>query len=126
VVDPTGGLGDPSESLLASVEQFRTKYVFLAPSDYQENFVDVVAPIGTVVVMDGLPLLWTGVHEIADGYGTMRISLSGINPSALGAHVLIASAPVGMQVIGYGMFTSYQYPGGLNLKRLAPPPPDPP
>jgi hypothetical protein len=25
-------------------------------------------------------------------------------------------------VLGYGSYTSYQYPGGLNLKRIAPPP----
>jgi hypothetical protein len=39
-----------------------------------------------------------------------------------GAHVLDASAPVGIQVIGYGDYTSYQYPGGLNLGQIAPPP----
>jgi hypothetical protein len=130
IVDPVtsagGGLGDPSESLVASVEQFRTKYVFLAPSDYSENFIDLVAPIDAVMALDGVPLLWAGATPIADGYGVLRMSLAGIHPNWLGAHVLTASAPVGMQVIGYGMFTSYQYPGGLNLKQLAPPPPDPP
>ena len=29
--------------------------------------------------------------------------------------MLTATAPVGIQVIGYGSYTSYQYPGGLNL-----------
>ncbi len=29
--------------------------------------------------------------------------------------MLTASAPVGIQVLGYGAYTSYQYPGGLNL-----------
>jgi hypothetical protein len=28
-------------------------------------------------------------------------------------------------VIGYGQFTSYMYPGGLNLSAIAPPPPPP-
>jgi hypothetical protein len=25
-------------------------------------------------------------------------------------------------VLGYGLYTSYQYPAGLNLKHIAPPP----
>ncbi len=36
-----------------------------------------------------------------------------------GAHVPNASQPVGLQVVGYGDFTSYRYPGGLNLVRIA-------
>ncbi len=125
-VDPNAILGDPSESLIASVEQFRTKYVFLAPTDYSENFVDVVAPVGATVVLDGAALKTTGVRTTTDGYVVVRISLNGVNVGAGGAHVLAASAPVGAQVLGYGAYTSYQYPAGLNLKAIAPPPPDPP
>jgi hypothetical protein len=35
----------------------------------------------------------------------------------------VANEPVGLQVLGYGKYTSYQYPGGLNLGKIAPPPP---
>ena len=31
------------------------------------------------------------------------------------------SEPVGIVVYGYGAFTSYMYPGGLDLKKIAPP-----
>ena len=41
-----------------------------------------------------------------------------------GAHVLVSDKEVGLQVIGYGFATSYQYPGGLNLKGIAPPLPE--
>jgi hypothetical protein len=34
-----------------------------------------------------------------------------------------SSPPVALQVLGYGFATSYQYPGGLNLQLVAPPPP---
>jgi hypothetical protein len=37
--------------------------------------------------------------------------------------VLVSDKPVGLQVMGYGSYTSYQYPGGLNLGLIAPPPP---
>lgn len=35
------------------------------------------------------------------------------------AHVLEGSAPIGIQVMGYGDNTSYQYPGGLNLSAIS-------
>ncbi len=34
-----------------------------------------------------------------------------------------ANEPIGVQVLGYGRYTSYQYPAGLDLKPIAPPPP---
>jgi hypothetical protein len=45
-----------------------------------------------------------------------------LGPGQMGAHVLEASAPVGIQVEGYGAYTSYYYPGGLDLNAIAPPP----
>jgi hypothetical protein len=126
LVDVNRILGDPSESLMASVEQYRTKYVFLAPTDYEENFVDVVTPLGANVVLDGVALQTDSAQIIADGYGVVRVSLNGVNVGAGGAHVITSSDPIGVQVLGYGSFTSYQYPAGLNLKQIAPPPPNPP
>jgi hypothetical protein len=35
---------------------------------------------------------------------------------------MTSTMPVGAQVMGYGAYTSYQYPGGLNLTLIAPPP----
>jgi hypothetical protein len=122
LVDTTGE-GDPSESLMASVEQYRTKYVFLAPDDYDFNFADIVAPSGTDVYLDGMKLNPSRLMPIGDGYAALRVPLAGVNPSGNGAHVIVASAPVGLQVLGYGEYTSYQYPGGLNLTPIAPPPP---
>jgi hypothetical protein len=120
IVDPSGGEGDPSQSLMASVEQYRTKYVFLAPSDYDMNLIDVVAPSGTQMVLDGKTVDWGVQTPIAGGYNVWRLDLAGSNTSA---HVLEATTGVGVQVLGYGLFTSYQYPAGLNLKHIAPPPP---
>src|SRR5690606_15641557 len=38
--------GDPSQSFPVAVEQYRTRYVFLAPVDYKTSYVDVVASAG--------------------------------------------------------------------------------
>jgi hypothetical protein len=123
LIDPSGGLGDPSQSFMAAVEQYRTKYVFLAPNDYVVNYADIVGPIGAQVVLDNVMLPANRASTIGDGYGVLRVPLEGFNPAGGGSHVLLASAPIGLQVLGYGSFTSYQYPGGLNLKHIAPPPP---
>ncbi len=120
LVDPAGGLGDPSQSLFASVEQYRVKYVFLAPNDYSENWMDVVMPANAQLWLDGTMITAESPALIADGYQVARLGLIGNND---GAHTLIASQPVGLQVLGYGEYTSYQYPGGLNLTLIAPPPP---
>ena len=102
------------------MEQYRVKYVFLAPSDYTVNYADIVAPSGAKVLLDGTVLDLASTLPLPDGYVIVR---AGLMPGANGgAHVLLASAPVGVQVLGYGEFTSYQYPGGLDLKVIAPPP----
>ena len=57
IVDPStqtpNQQGDPDQSMAVAVAQFRTNYVFLAPSDYEESFVTIIAPVGTSVSIDG-------------------------------------------------------------------------
>jgi hypothetical protein len=115
---PNKRRGDPDQSAPASVEQYRKKYVFLAPDDYEVNFADVVLETGTTLSVDGKAVNVTPT-PISSGWGVARVPLDSGNA---GAHVLEASAPVGLQVLGYGMFTSYQYPGGLDLETITPPP----
>jgi len=111
--------GDPSQSLATAVEQFRMRYVFLAPKDYDTNIVNIIASPGTSVTLDGTKLSDTVFHPVGNsGMSVARVSLA-----ATGTHSLKADSPVGIQVYGYGSYTSYQYPGGLNLKSIAPPPP---
>ncbi len=111
--------GDPSQTFMTTVEQYRTKYVFLAPTDYDVSFIDVVQPDGATLTLDGAAVA-APVQPLSSGFGIARIQLGAGNG---GAHVLTASAPVGLQVIGYGTYTSYQYPGGSNLGKIAPVPP---
>jgi hypothetical protein len=111
--------GDPAQSNMYAVEQFRTKYVFLAPDDYDFSFADVVLPDGAVVYLDGVPLSLP-VTPVGSGFGVMRVPL----PVAAGdfGFTLESDMPVGLQVMGYGFATSYQVPGGLNLTRISEPP----
>ena len=122
VVDPSTGQGDPSQSFMVAVPQWRTRYVFLAPDDYAVSFVVIAMPVGTVVTLDGAQVTPTTQTEVTvddTGLAVLRLPLG---TGQAGAHVLTATRPVGIQVIGYGSFTSYQYPGGLDLAHISPPP----
>ncbi|MFO0675156.1 MAG: IgGFc-binding protein [Polyangiaceae bacterium] len=111
-------LGDPSMSFPVSVEQFRRSYIFLAPDDYMMSFVDVVAPPGTKVLIDGVENK-DAPTAISTNFEIRRVKLGAGNR---GSHTLTADKPTGIQVIGYGENTSYQYPAGLNLGQIAPAP----
>jgi hypothetical protein len=112
--------GDPSQSQPTSVEQFRKSYVFLAPDDYDVSFIDVIVPTGAAVKLDNAPLPGTPTPIGTSGFGVARVRLG---EGDAGAHTLESDKPVGVQVIGYGAYTSYQYPAGLDLAEIAPPPP---
>ena len=115
--------GDPDQSMVSSVEQFRTSYVFLAPTDYPVLFADVTATVDADIELDGQPIAapW---NMIGDGpFGVFRVDLTKSGND--GAHSLVAKKPVAVQVIGYGDNTSFQYPAGLNLKIISAPPPPP-
>jgi hypothetical protein len=42
-------------------------------------------------------------------------------PIGGGAHRIEGTAPFGILVYGFGSYTSYMYPGGLDLREIAPP-----
>ncbi len=114
-------MADPSMSIPTPVEQYRRKYVFLAPTDYDVSYADVIGEASAVLTLDDLPVQ-AAATPLSSGYVIRRIQLAETNG---GAHVLISDSPVGLRVIGYGQYTSYQYPGGMNLELIAPPPPVP-
>jgi hypothetical protein len=116
--DPTQQKGDPAQSLATAVEQYRKKYIFLAPTDYDINYLDIIHPTDAMMTIDGAS--WApSATPISSGFNITRLPL---NAGQQGAHVLESDQPVGIQVEGYGSYTSYYYPGGLDLKQNAPPP----
>ncbi|MBX3223883.1 MAG: IgGFc-binding protein [Labilithrix sp.] len=123
-VDPQFSLqksmGDPSQSFAVTVEQYRKKYVFLAPTDYTTSYVDVVTSEGTTLTLDGADVSAELTPIGGTSFFVARIKLAPVNE---GVHTLLSSKPSSIQVRGYGSYTSYQYPGGLNLGEIAPIPP---
>jgi hypothetical protein len=110
--------GDPAFSLAVPVEQYRTAYNFLTPDTYDQSYVNITARSeGTAsITLDGTDLSaapWEAIE------GTPFMSLrQPLNP---GSHVMSAAAGAdfGIVVYGYGQFTSYMYPGGLDLEAIA-------
>ena len=115
--ETAGGMtGDPSMALAVPVEQFRSTYLFHSPLTYDTNFVDVTAPMGAVVMLDGAPVTLQAVA--GTGYGLARVTPLGAGPNADGNHNIVGTMPFGISVYGYGQYTSYWYPGGLNVTDL--------
>ncbi len=102
------GIGDPDFSLSVSVDRFLTDYVFLVPSNYKANYINVMAPTGALATLDGAAL--TGFTEFVPGWSVLRIAV------APGAHTLKSVQKVGLLVYGWADFVSYSYPGGASLK----------
>ena len=101
--------GDPSLSLAVPSTQFRTDYVFLVPDTYTYDFVNVIAQTGAAIQLDGKTTTQKFSAIGSSGYGVARIPLAG------GNHAITGSSPFGIVVYGYAAYTSYMYPGGLNL-----------
>jgi len=108
-----GNFGDPAMALAVPIEQYRTSYLFHAPLSYQANYVDVTAPLGAGVVLDGTPLAFQPIG--GTGYGLARVRELAEGPNGDGNHVIVGDHPFGISVYGYGQYTSYWYPGGLDL-----------
>ena len=112
--------GNPSLSLVVPDAQYRTSYTFLAPVTYATSYIDVIALAGERPMIDGAALPDTEWRAIgASGFESARVEVSG------GAHLMDAPLPFGLLVYGFGTYTSYAYPGGLDLVEIEPASSDP-
>ncbi len=106
------GTGDPDLSIVPPVEQHRTDYKFLAPMDYAEQYVSIVAIAGDQVSLDGLPVTgWTP-------FGPGGVYAAATVPIATGAHRVECSLKCGVEVYGWSLAVSYMFAGGLDLKPI--------
>jgi hypothetical protein len=103
--------GDPSMAMAVPVEQYRGDYLIHAPLSFDQNWVNITAPAGASITVDGTAV--TGFAPIANGFELARVQLI---DNATGTHSIVSQgATFGVSVYGYGDFTSYWYPGGLDL-----------
>ena len=114
-----GGAGDPAMALAVTESQYRTDYLIHAPTNYPTNFANIIAPSSATVSVDGAVIDAAQFQAIgSSSYSVIRMPLSN---DGTGDHTISGSKPVGVTVYGYGVVTSYWYPGGLNLNDLTRP-----
>jgi hypothetical protein len=118
--DPVANRGGSSQTQVIAVEQFRDTYVFAAPLPIDQvneaSFVNIIQPASATLTLDGKPVDAFAWAVGSSSYAVRRVKLG---PGKNGAHVLHASAPVGIQVETWGLSAGHQYPGGLKLDAIA-------
>ena len=107
------GIGDPAFMLAIPVEQYRTDFVILVPEEYELNYINVVAPTGATVEVDG-ETVDPSEFELV-GSGTYSVYRTMVQP---GTHAITSSEPSGVIVYGYDQYVSYAYTGGLDLAEI--------
>jgi hypothetical protein len=104
-------VGDPAMAMAVPTEQFRNVYLFHAPTNYAYNYVNIVAPTNAVVTLDGVAVGgWSAIGNT--GFSLARVPLDN---GGNGNHTATSMSPFGISVYGYGVDTSYWYPGGSDL-----------
>ncbi|MBM4354389.1 MAG: hypothetical protein FJ109_11440 [Deltaproteobacteria bacterium] len=108
------GIGDPAFTLGIPMEQYLKEYIVLTPPAYIEDYVNIMAKIGTEgsITIDGNPVNAPFVPAGASGYAVAQVSVSD------GVHTIKGSEVFGVTAYGYDCDVSYAYPGGLSLKSL--------
>ena len=104
-------IGDANMTLAVPTAQYLSDYTFYTPSSYAYDYVDVIAPVGASVTLDGAAI--PALTPIGAGtYGLAQI------PVTSGVHTISGSKPFGITLYGYDYAISYSCVGGLNLSAI--------
>jgi hypothetical protein len=107
-------IGDPAMALAVATDQYRTSYLFHAPSNYETNYVNIIAPVDAEVLLDDVAV--TGFAQV--GSSDFAVAKVELDNGGDGNHFAESDQPFGISVYGYGWCTSYWYPGGLDLDEI--------
>ena len=102
--------GDPAMGTIPPSLHWRTSYEFLVPSTYEDDYVNIFASLGATVTLDGNEITaWDAVDDTP-----FKVHRARLYP---GPHTAESPTghPFGLMAYGYASFTSYYYPGGLDL-----------
>lgn len=103
-------IGDPAFLVNVPTDQFLSDYIVQTPSQYVQDYFNIVAPSGAEIRIDGSPV--TAPRTSLSGWDIMRVPVSD------GVHRVDADVAFGLYAYGYDCDVSYAYPGGLNLDSL--------
>ena len=107
--DSEFGMGDPSMVQVLPRALQRSDYLVYADPSWEANHVDLVAPLGAAIQVDGAPV--TELIPIgASGLVHAHVLLSNAGD---GSHRVLGDVPFGLSVYGVGYYGSFWYPAGL-------------
>lgn len=102
--------GDPAFGTMPPTNHWRQAYEFLVPTTYTDNYVNLVSQISARVILDDEEIDgWTEIQDTP--YQVFRARLTPGPHSAWSD----TGDPFGLVAYGYASYTSYLYPGGLDL-----------
>jgi hypothetical protein len=102
--------GDPAMGTLPPTSHWRSSYDFLVPDTYESDYVNIVARFGATVYLDGAEIGdWLVLEDTP-----YKVHRAALERGPHNAYSDGASA-FGLMAYGYASYTSYLYPGGLDL-----------
>jgi hypothetical protein len=110
--DTTNPPGDPALAFAVPIEQYRTSYTILVPDKYTDNYVSLIAAMGSSVLLDGGDVGGQLASFGTDTYGAARVK---VKP---GVHKIECGQTCGVEVYGFSEAVSYLFAGGLDLNRI--------
>lgn len=114
-------IGDPSLTVFPPIDQYRSDYIILTPSGWDQTWAVLIAEVGADVAIDGASpsgCITEPAGMIGDvTYESRRCQV------APGVHRLSGSKAFGVVAYGYGSAGSYAFVGGADVKRIYTPPP---
>jgi hypothetical protein len=110
-----GAVGDPAMALIVPTVQYRRSYAFLAPDTYAQSYIGVAIPNGGQVYLDEAPITGMLADSAATSMRTGQILIH------TGPHQIRGDHPFGLYVYGFGSYTSYITPGGMDFVSVRPP-----
>jgi hypothetical protein len=110
----TPAAGDPDFVFEVPTTQYRRDYNFVVPSTYTSSYINVVFQTGATLVLDGTTVATAGTPIPGTTWSVLRRTITA------GSHTINTPGATGfgLKVFGVALYTSYAYPGGLDLLAL--------
>jgi hypothetical protein len=112
--------GDPAMAQAVPVEQFRSDYIILTPSNWLYDYLVITRKAGTTVNLDGQALPQNLFTKVGPANKPTEWEVGRVPNLADGVHSLDGDQPFGVLILGYDAYDSYAYPGGLDQKVINP------
>lgn len=109
-----GAAGDPALSFAVPVQQYRDRYAFLVPEQYDAQYVSVVGLQGDSIELDGVDVT-DQFRPFSDRFMGARLR---VQP---GQRQLTCPASCGVVAYGYSQAVSYLFAAGLDLEQITVP-----